>query len=309
MAPVEVGELECLEKKVRERLLRPGVRTLGDVLRLPAAELARQFKQTGWQLRRLAHGEDGQSVRAMWPPRSLQLSFRFEYEVCQAAPVEQALSQCAAWIADRLRRQHEFCRSLELSIRMTDDTYALQSERLAAPLDTGEEIHRAALRLLKRMAIARPVVEVALVAGELGAGSGVQLALLDESERGLPHERQQKLDAALTFIRRRYGAGAVVPASLLREARRIHLWTYSLTRRSAETEVVEVVVDGRGTPVRFYRRGQGYRVSEIQNRWREAEWAWGEVSVKTAYRVVTEPPGLFEIYRSNKQWRIRAVSD
>ncbi len=175
------------------------------------------------------------------------------------------------------------------------------------PLDESDSLYRVALRLLRRLRIDQPVVEICLRAGDLGAGSGLQLTLLDEHGNGLPYERRQRLDATLTYLQRRYGFGVVVTAALLHQARRINLWTHSLARLAGES--VEVVTTGQGIPARFYRRGERYQVAAVQNRWKETDWFWEGVVEKTAYRILTDPSGLYELHQYGVQWRLGGVAD
>src|SRR5205807_613645 len=109
---------------------------------------------------------------------------------------------------------------LMLVVSLADGSRLEETEKLGMPLDSVKPLHRAALRLLKRMSIRQPVVEVDLRAGDLGSGSGIQLALLDENQyaKGLPHERNRSLDATFQFLRKRFGADVVQGASALRKS-------------------------------------------------------------------------------------------
>ena len=159
------------------------------------------------------------------------------------------------------------------------------------------------------------ILQVCLSATKLDAGESVQLALLDDNQsaRGLPHERQQRMDATVTHLRAKYGVGAILSAALLYQARRLHLWTYPLTHHRYES--VQVTTDKNGQPVRYYRRRRGqsiesYTVKKIQNRWRETDWNWGKVLEKTCYRVIADPDdGLYELHQLGLQWKLAAAAD
>lgn len=309
LASMPIALLTQIDFKTRQRLARLGLSTLGDVLKLPPRELSRQFREIGLLLRRLALGQDGDRVRPLWPPRRIEHTLPFEDEVADSATLSEALRRCAAALAGRLAESREYCRTLALLVSLADGSRMEETEKLALPADAGPALHRAALRLLKRLPLDKPLLSVGLRASDLGAGSGVQLTLIDDNDtaQGLPHERRRRLEAAIAFVRKRYGAGAIVTAAMLRQARRIGLWTYPLGHLLDEP--VQVATDARGRPVRYWRRGRMRSVASIQNCWRETEWFWGSLAEKAVYRVETDPSGLSELHRLGVNWRICALAD
>src|SRR5262249_36900110 len=156
-------------------------------LALPPRELRRKFRSVGLLLERLALGEDGEPVKAMWPPRTIEHHLSFEEEAADQGAIEYALSQCARQIACALAREREFCRTLTLQVVLADGSHLSKSESLALPLDDADTLARAARRLLGRLMMDQPLSEVCLKASGLGTGSGVQMALLDDNQyaRGL----------------------------------------------------------------------------------------------------------------------------
>lgn len=314
LASVALDEIEerLLPASLRTRLQRLGVQTLRDIRQLPRQELQRHFSQQSHLLQKLAIGEDGERVRPVWPPRQLERSLSFEGEVCQLQTLHHALLRCAQRLARALTEEKGYCRGCLLELQWADGTRTQEGERLLQPLNGTEEIHRVALRLLSRLTLSQPLSGVTLIARELGAGSALQLDLDMDRDTNRSSARREQLNAALTYLRRRYGVGAVVTAALLHQSRRLNLWTYRLTRLASANESVawiEVTTDARGLPVRFLHRGETFEVKSVQNRWREVDWAWDTATVKTAYRLETHPPGLYELHRVGGRWRMGGVAD
>lgn len=306
LSDLSLDRLPNLDRSLQKRLDRLGIRTLGDILRIKPHELHRLCRQSGYLLRRLAMGEDGEPVRAAWPPRALEESQHFEVEVCEEERLCAALENCVERIARRLTTGTDYCRSLILEISLEDGTEARSEERLKEPVSSVEPLLRTAVRLLRRLRLRQGAVAIRLIAGGLGSGSGLQLILLDEHGNGLLRERRERLEASLTVLRKRYGDRAVVRASMLRPMRRIDLWTSALTRTA--NEPVEVTLNSHGTPVHFWRQGRRYDVEAVQDRWKEADWFGGKVVDKTAYRIVAGA-GLYELHRTGSEWRLGAMAD
>jgi len=316
LAPILLEEVPDIEPRLVQDLQRLGVRTLGQVASLPPRELQRRFCDRGLALIRLAQGGNAEHVRAAWPPRSVEHAVRFEDEVGDTERLLAALLRCAERVASSLGTAREYCRCLKLALRFDEPSPSAgghasveREEKLPTPIATLAEVHRAALRLFGRMTVDRPVVEVRLRADDIGVAGGLQLALLDDNEHahGLPHERAQRLEAALRRLQRRFGAGTVRQAAALDGEERIGLWTDPLGHRMDEP--VRVDTDAGGVPIRYWWRGRLRQVARIQNRWRETEWVWGRLAERTIFRVETVPLGVCELRLAGNEWRLVAMAD
>ncbi|MDE2126256.1 MAG: hypothetical protein KGJ62_06680 [Armatimonadetes bacterium] len=309
LAPTLLGAVRQIPEATVRRLERLGVRTLGDLLQLPVCELQRQFAGPGLLLRRLAMGEDGDSVRALWPPRVIERSVAFDDEAVYDTTIWAALSRCAAGISAGLLRGGDYARTIALQVELADGSRLQISEKPHAPLQSAVDLHQAALRLLARLALQAPVARVTLQAAGLGSGSGVQLELLDTAGVlfGLPHERQSRLDAALERLKRRYGGKTIQTGSEISSPLRIRLWVGPLGRRLDEP--VQVTTDSQGAPLCCWRRGRPCRVVHIQNMWRETEWQEGVTAQQSVYRVETDTLGMLELVQAASGWRLGALAD
>jgi DNA polymerase-4 len=314
LSPVPLADLPALKPALVAKAEKLGVHTLGDLMALPVRETERQFGQSAHHLRELAKGDDGDRVRALWPPRIVEYALRFDDEVTDEGAIHHALGLCASHIARMLAIESRYCRTLTLEVEMNKVSSVLREE-LNEPTHDPGFLQRAAIRLFDRLKISEPVTRLHLEAGEISAGSGVQLSFLDESDENgkLSFDDRKSLDAAVKHLKEKYGVGAVVNGGLVHQAQRIHLWTYPLGHVS--DEAVRVVTNPGGLPVRLYREMPRshetlhYMIVEVQNQWRETDWSWGKLSEKTCYRVATEPDGLYELHQLGGQWRLRAVAD
>jgi nucleotidyltransferase/DNA polymerase involved in DNA repair len=301
----ELGEAQ------RKQLAKLGLHTFGDVARLPERELHRRFGALATRLSRLAQGHDGDRVEAKWPPPTLNVQEALEYGVTDSAVLKTTLQRCTARLAPRLRRRRVFCRSLAVCLTLEDQTLLRQQERLTDPIDLEGPLFRVACRLLLRMqpAVDRAVVGVSVQAGELGAGSGIQLELLDLYSNPLPQLRLRRLREAISHLQQRFGPGCVVTAQNLWQARRIDLWTYPFCHQAREP--VQVVTDAAGMPVRFLRSGgEMLIVKRVYRHWREAEWEWDRLITQGVYRVETCSAGLYELrLTGGGHWRLCGIAD
>lgn len=302
LANVPLADLSHIDRKLRQRAERLGLRTLGDILRVPPDELQRQFKQSSLRLGQLAVGIDGDHVRATWPPKSVEHEIEFDEEVSDQKTLQSALQIATAKIASILQLDREYCRQIFLTVEMEDRSVVAKAESLKHPTHHPIVLLGAAARLFERCRVDKPVISIHVRATKIDFGESQQLSLLDN--------KLANLESALSYLRSMFGPGAVVTGELLGHAQRIHLWTYSLSKLYKES--VEVATDRRGSPVRYYRprKDQNYNVTSINNYWQETDWDRGLLVDKTCYRVLADPTGgLYQIEQLGIGWQLSGMAD
>ncbi len=312
LADIPIQEINEFDRPIRQQLEKLGVKRLGDLQEIGVRELDRQFPKRGLHMQRFALGLEYIPIRALWPPRSLQRTMRFDFEMNDLEMLTTVLREKAAEIAGELSIGREYCRQLRLDVKFEDGSSRSEYEKLNAPMDNPDLLGRAALRLWQRMTSRnepQPLIEFTMEAKEISIASAVQLTLLDDNESatGLPHERKQRLESALSFVRRKFGEERVQPGTAMRIAGRIGLWTDPLGSRIDEPVIVEVGSDG--LPTRFWRRGNLREIVSIQNRWKETAGERGNITEKMVYRVETRPLGFCEIYSFVDGWRLTSLAD
>jgi len=315
VASVPVEELPHSDRQECDRLRRLGISVLGDILSVPEEEFRRAFRERSYLLRRLALGQDREPIRALWPPDNEEHVLNLDFGITEEALLHEAIRQCAAGVAEKLRRRGRRCRSVTLALRSETGRAYVRTEVLSAPEQDAGALMRVALRLLGRMTADNPslfhapptgVMLRALVAEP---AESVQMALFDENRLSdvLPHERRKRLEAAMEFVCERFGSKSVGKAAELRRTEPFQIWTYPLTRRL--NEAVTVRTDPSGVPVRYRRHGVWWDIEQVQNRWAEAGWQYGHLEQGMVFRVETPSLGLAELRCCGSEWRLTAVAD
>ena len=317
---------EILDTSALERLNRLGVRTFGDLLAVEERDLYRLFREKAFVLRRLARGLDREPVRALWPPMVIEHSVHQDEGIADTMMLDAAMRMCADHISASLKREQKHCRLLTLTIRYEARREArgerqevhsqppliqCETERLRKAENDAAALFRAAQRLFNRIPpTSLPFTEVTLRASAIGIARGVQPALLDDNAflRGLPHERQDRLDTAIRLVHERFGSDRVAPATSWQDrSRPFRLWTYPLSRRMSEP--VEVITDSMGNPVRYARQGRWRDITQVQNRWSEASGRTGKLEEKMVFRVEAASSSFLELHRSGDRWCLAAIAD
>jgi DNA polymerase-4 len=209
--PLAIGRLWGVGERTRIVLADHGVRTIGDLARLPEDVLRRRLGEHGTALAARARGIDPTPVGIDEAARSVSHEHTFEHDTRDPEVIERSLLALSEGVASRLRAGG--VRASTIAIKVRDSEFVTHSRQvtLKDPTDQAEDIYRASLVL------ARPQVRGIRVRLLGVAASGLtertQLSLFAEQE-----ERRRRASRATDEVRGRYGNRALVRARLLADA-------------------------------------------------------------------------------------------
>ncbi|MFB3738712.1 MAG: DNA polymerase IV [Candidatus Velamenicoccus archaeovorus] len=210
LEPLPARALWGIGEKTMETLSRLGVRTVGDLGRIPPAVLGRLLgDQHAADLLALARGIDEREVVPYEPPKSISHEETFDVDLDDEGDLlREALALCHE-VAARLREDGYRTRTVLLKVRLANFTTLTRSRTLPAATDVGADLFQVVSELYRALPGAgRRVRLLGVAATGLVPASAEQLALL----RG---ERWGDVERAMDRIGRRFGPGAALPASLL----------------------------------------------------------------------------------------------
>ncbi|HBK79023.1 MAG TPA: DNA polymerase IV [Nitrospinae bacterium] len=219
LAPLSPGALPGVGMVTAARLRGMGIRTIGDIARLPLSVLEANFKSWGTELYRKARGEYGSDLVLDSAPKSVGKETTFGEDEGDPNRLEAVLSRLAGEAASRLRRKKLEARSVTLKIRFED----FATNTLAAPLNPATAIARPifeAARGLLRRALdeksgGRKIRLVGVYLGGLES-PGIQPRLIDEESR----RREVRLTETVDSLRERFGEDALVSGTSLEHMKR-----------------------------------------------------------------------------------------
>jgi DNA polymerase-4 len=203
LAPLPVERLWGVGRVTARALADLGVRTIGQIQRLPPRGLP-------GDLRDLAFGRDERPVEPWSAPKSMGAETTFERDVSDRARLDTTLRSQAERVARELRAGRLAAARVTLKLRFADFR-TLTRSHTATPTQEGLEIYRRARALLLRERLVQPVRLIGVSAAALGPERAGQLDLLDPNA-----VRRENLARAVDRIAARYGGRAIQPAALLR---------------------------------------------------------------------------------------------
>jgi DNA polymerase IV len=211
--PLPVGALWGVGAKTEEVLLRLGLRTVGDLAHVPARTLQRAVGQAaGAHLHELAWGRDPRRVVPDEPDRSTGAEETFGTDVDDPAVIHRELLHLAERTAGRLRSTGHLARTVSLKVRFADFTTITRSRTLKVPTDVGQELYDTARALFDALGLDRARIRLVGVRAEgLVEADGTARQL----ELGAREHGRRDAELAADRAARRFGAGAVRPATLI----------------------------------------------------------------------------------------------
>ncbi|MGE4505674.1 MAG: DNA polymerase IV [Desulfovibrionaceae bacterium] len=204
-----VGRIPGVGKRAAETLAAYGVEFAADVLRHPPAFWEQHLGRMGLALCDRARGIDPSGVTPETEIKSCSAENTFDKDLLDREALSRWLLRQADRVAADLRRHGKAGRTVTIKLKFNDFKQITRSHTLPDPVNDTRSIHRAALELLGKVTLHRPLRLIGV--GVSGFGQRERsLSLLDERSP----RKDAGLESAVDEVRRRFGGAAVRRASL-----------------------------------------------------------------------------------------------
>ncbi len=206
--PLPVGRLWGVGRVAQAVLTELGVRSIGDLRRLPAAVLRARFGRGGEHLWALARGIDERAVVPDHRAKSISHETTFATDVTSPELLRAWLLDLTEDVGRRLRRHNLHARTVQIKVRYSDFKTVTRARTRAEPTQGTRDLWHEAERLLARTlgeAPGRPVRLLGVGASGLSGAQPVQGGLFDQAVR----EHQGRLDETIDRVNERFGEAAL----------------------------------------------------------------------------------------------------
>lgn len=213
MESMPVTALPGVGRATHETLSRYGIRTIGDLARQTPAWAAKTLGSAGPALVGYAQGRDHRTVHDRAKDHSISAESTFDDDIYQLELLRTELLRLADKVTARVRAEGLAAGTVTLKFRSPDFTTITRSVTLPAPTDVTGEVYEALLGPLEAAAAKRTGARLLGVAASNLQPVGVvgRQETLESSGRST-----RESDIAVDEIRKKFGKGAISPASLLR---------------------------------------------------------------------------------------------
>ena len=213
IADLPIKKVPGVGKQAHRQLMQMGIATLGDVRHREAAMLVSRLGKFGYRLMDLAHGRDESTVTPHSPTKSISTERTLPADIQDREQLSRHLLAQSQEVGRQLRRQGFVARTITLKLKDRDFRQITRSSTLAHPTQGSETIYQAALTLLSKQALDKPIRLIGVGASALMTDTTPRQASLfadaDPQEDGW-----KKVDRAVDHIAERFGRSAVQRGSL-----------------------------------------------------------------------------------------------
>jgi DNA polymerase IV len=203
LAPRPVTQIFGVGKVAGARLAADGFRTVGDLQRASAADLARRYGTEGTRLGRLAHGIDDRPVRAERETKSVSAETTFDQDLSEFRQLELRLWRLSERVSARLKGSALAGTTVTLKLKTADFRLRTRAQSFGHPTQLAAKIFACGRELLARE-----------TDGTKYRLLGIGVSALTPAEPGdfadLLDRRSADAEHAMDRLRARFGAEAVV---------------------------------------------------------------------------------------------------
>ena len=212
--PLPVGDLLDVGGAARKILGQYGIRTIGQLAACPREMPEELMGKLGGQLWDYANGLDTAPVRPRLeaePVKSVGNGFTFPRNLTTRQQVRAGIALLTDSVATRLRREGLYAGGIQVTVRDPAFHDRSRQRQLPAPTHLIRELTAAAAALTEELwTPPNPVRALTVTAIHLTPEEGAyeQSSLFDPGA-GARNARQEKLEAAMDGIRKKYGTDAI----------------------------------------------------------------------------------------------------
>lgn len=220
--PLPVTSLFMCGRSSVETLKKLGIITIGDLACTDLTIVEAHLKSHGITLWEYANGIDHSQVESQQGrAKGVGNSTTLSSDVTKREDAHQVLLSLAESVSARLRSSHELAGNVCTEIKYATFRCVSHQTALHTPTASTDAIYKTACGLFDELWDGAPIRLLGIRTSKLVQDSEpIQLSLFDLQSAKSVSEKQQKLDAALDTIRKRYGSDAIKRGSLLDSPRK-----------------------------------------------------------------------------------------
>ncbi len=208
-----VRKVPGVGKKMFRQLELLGIRTLGDVQRVPEKSLMKHLGKFGKRLRALSSGSDDSPVRPHTPHKSISSERTLAADTRDVKLLKRYLLNQSAEVARQLRQTGVRAKTVTIKIKDEDFKTVTRRTTIAIPTQSSKTIYKHAEQLMDDYKITKKIRLIGVgSSGFSSVSASVQMGLFDTDEE--IKDNWEKIDKALDSISKKFGKDVVGRATL-----------------------------------------------------------------------------------------------
>ena len=200
LAPLPVGKLWGIGKKMEEKLAALGIKTIRELAAFPKQTLLDTAGKIGSDLWEYAQGIDKSPVIPDSKAKSVSNEITFPKDVSDPSRILETLLRLSEKVGYRLRNHEWIGKTVTLKVRFEDFSTIVRHKTLPKPIYMSEAIYTEVYHLYENLEVHQPIRLLGVGVTQLSSAGEQQMALFDEED-----EKRKKVTQAVDVLKKKYG--------------------------------------------------------------------------------------------------------
>ena len=175
--PMDVSELWGVGPKTEEELKELGLYKIADVAKADKFFLVRNLGKRGYQLHKLAKGQDPREVTVPGDPKSIGNETTFKQDLKDNSRLQEYLLQLSQKVANRVQNNDVKGKTVTLKVKYEDFEVLSRSNTINEYIDQSQDIYATADKLLEKIKLTKKVRLIGVTLSNLVDNKFEQLKL------------------------------------------------------------------------------------------------------------------------------------
>lgn len=205
LAAMPVGRIWGVGKVFQSKLQKDGIKTIGQLQTMDAADLARRYGSIGLRLAKLSQGDDDRTVTPERGAKSVSSETTFRTDISSFETLRPILRDLSEKVSARLKKSELSGRGITLKLKTADFRTVTRARHLPDPTQLADRIYAAGVALLEKETDGRRFRLIGIGVSDLEPADRADPAdLVDRSA-----ERRKHAELAVDKLRNKFGNSAV----------------------------------------------------------------------------------------------------
>ena len=205
MAESQLDQLRGVGPKTKEAFHHLGIKTIGELARIPLAEMCGRFGEHGRHLYELSHGIDEREVEADADVRSVSHEHTFDKDTQDTEEIDEALLHLSQKVSRRLRKNNLKGKTLTVKIRLKGFHTFTRAHTFTQRVNFVEDIYRQSREIFREFHKKGMAVRLIGVRMANFEDPYVQDSLFSD----VKDEKKEKIHRAVDLIKDKFGEEAI----------------------------------------------------------------------------------------------------
>ena len=207
MFPLPIEDLFGIGRKSSPKLVKLGIKTIGDLANYDEKKLAIFFKNQAKHMIEIANGiDESEVISENQNCKSISMTTTLPIDITNVEDAYDELRKIAEKVAADIRKEEKYAYVVAVIIKSNNFITKTHQTKLVNPTNVGIEIYKKSKQLLKEMWEDEPIRLIGIRLDNLVANYGYQASIFENIDKKI---KDEKLEKVIDQIKKKYGEKSI----------------------------------------------------------------------------------------------------